>query len=122
MGLGDSEIDLSLTSFAIASLAVWRVTHLLNAEHGPWGLSAGLRQRAGQGLIGQALDCFYCLSIWVALPFVPWLTLQPASALVAWFGLSGAAILLNRFSDRTPPPATWHEDEPASPLNPENPP
>jgi len=111
VGLGDTEIDLSPTSFAIASLAVWRVTHLLNAEHGPWGLSAGLRQRAGQGIVGQALACFYCLSFWVALPFVPWLTLQPASALVAWFGLSGAAILLQRLSDRTPPPAAWHEDE-----------
>lgn len=115
MGLGDTEIDLSPTSFVIASLAVWRVTHLLNAEHGPWGWMAGLRQRAGSGLVGQVLDCFYCLSIWVALPFVPWLTRQPAAALVAWLGLSGAAILLQRFSDRTPPAASWHEDEPPPP-------
>jgi hypothetical protein len=104
-------MDLSPTSFVIAALAVWRVTHLLNAEHGPWDLSMKLRQRVGQGLIGQALACFYCLSFWVALPFVPWLTMQPASALVAWFALSGAAILMQRVSEPSPPPAAWHEEE-----------
>jgi len=104
-------MDFSLAAFAIASLAVWRVTHLLNAEQGPWGLCARLRQWAGQGLLGQALACFYCLSFWVALPLVPWLTMQPASALVAWFGLSGAAILLQRLSDRAPPAAAWHEED-----------
>jgi len=113
--MGHPEIDLSLTSFLIASLAVWRVTHLLNAEHGPWGLGMGLRRLAGKSLFGQALACFYCLSFWVALPFVPWLTRQPASAAVAWFGLSGAAILLQRLSDRRPPPAAWHEDDAPSP-------
>ena len=120
--MGHPEIELSLTSFVIASLAVWRVTHLLNAEHGPWGLGMGLRQWAGKGMLGQMLGCFYCLSFWVALPFVPWLTLHPASAAVAWFGLSGAAILLQRFSDRTPPVAAWHEDEPPPSGFPENPP
>jgi hypothetical protein len=104
-------MELSLTSFVIASLAVWRMTHLLNAEHGPWDLGVKLRQWAGPGQIGQALTCFYCLSFWVALPFVPWLTLQPAGALVVWFALSGAAILLQRVSDPSPPPAAWHEEE-----------
>lgn len=48
----------------------------------------------------------------VGAPVVPWLTLQPASALVAWAGLSGLAIVIERVSERAPPPAAWHEEPP----------
>jgi hypothetical protein len=37
--------------------------------------------------------------------------MQPASALVAWFALSGAAILMQRVSEPSPPPAAWREEE-----------
>jgi hypothetical protein len=43
-------------------LAVWRITHLLNAEDGPWEVVVRLRRIAGEGFWGQLLDCFYCLS------------------------------------------------------------
>src|SRR5690606_6645885 len=49
-------------------LAVWRVTHLLQAEDGPWDVVVRLRRAAGAGFFGRLLDCFYCLSLWVALP------------------------------------------------------
>lgn len=88
------------------------MTHLLHAEDGPWDLAARLRQAAGGGMAGRMVGCFYCLSVWVALPFVPWLTRDAAGAAVAWAGLSGAAILLERITDRSPPPAAWHEDPP----------
>ena len=52
----------------------------------------------------------YCLSVWVALPFVPWITRSPGSGLVVWAALSGAAIVVERLTDRSPPPAAWHED------------
>lgn len=94
----------------VASLAVWRVTHLLNAEDGPWDLAARLRARLGDGPLGRMLGCFYCLSVWVALPFVPWITRSPGSGLVVWAALSGAAIVVERLTDRSPPPAAWHED------------
>jgi len=32
-----------------------------------------LRKKAGDDFFGNLLDCFYCLSIWVALPFGLWL-------------------------------------------------
>lgn len=115
--MGNPEIDLSLSAFVIASLAVWRVTHLISNEHGPWGLGLALRKLAGNGMLGKMVGCFYCLSFWVALPCVPWLTRQPLTGLVAWFGLSGAAILLQRLTDRSPPPAAWHEDEEVPPAS-----
>jgi hypothetical protein len=103
--------------FLVASLAVWRVTHLLHAENGPWDLLARLRRRLGSGLLGSVLNCFYCLSVWVAAPFVPWVTCDLAGGLVVWAALSGAAIALERLGerlgDRPPPPALWHEEPPA---------
>jgi hypothetical protein len=99
--------------FLVASFAVWRVTHLLHAEDGPWDVLARLRRRVGGGPLGGALSCFYCLSVWVAAPFVPWVTGDLASGLVVWGALSGAAIALERLGDRSPPPALWHEEPPA---------
>lgn len=85
----------------VAVVCTWRVTHLLQAEDGPWDASLRLRRAVGNGVMGQILDCFYCLSLWVALPLT-WL-LHPASledALLLWPALSGAALLLQRACER----------------------
>lgn len=82
--------------FLLAVLAVWRITHLLAREDGPWDLVARLRQRVGDGFWGGLLDCFYCLSLWVALPFAPLLGSRWAGWGLYWLALSGAAILLDR--------------------------
>ena len=52
--------------FVVGVLATWRVTHLLVAEDGPADVVVRLRRRAGDGWIGEAMDCFYCLSVWTA--------------------------------------------------------
>ena len=36
-------------------LATWRVTHLLNAENGPWKIIARVRERAPNGVIHELL-------------------------------------------------------------------
>ena len=54
---------------ALATLGVWRLTHLLQAEDGPWDLAVRLRRAAGDGFAGKLLDCFDCLSLWIAAPF-----------------------------------------------------
>jgi hypothetical protein len=53
-------------SFAVAVLATWRVTHLLANEDGPADVIFRLRRRLGEGFIGSLMDCFNCMSIWVA--------------------------------------------------------
>ena len=50
-------------------LGVWRITHLFYAEDGPWDIFVRLRKLAGSGFWGKLLDCFYCLSLWIAVPF-----------------------------------------------------
>jgi hypothetical protein len=85
--------------FGLAALAAWRVTHLLAAEDGPAGIVARARSRLGSGPAGELADCFGCLSIWVAVPLVPFVTRRRAEAVVCWLALSGAAFLAERLTE-----------------------
>jgi O-antigen ligase len=96
--------------FVMASLAVWRLTHLLNAEDGPWRMLARLRKVVGVGFWGDLMDCFYCLSLWIAVPFAVWLGGGWTQWLLSWLAISGAAILLERAT--TPVQPAWFEDSP----------
>ncbi len=82
--------------FSIAVLTTWRVTHLLANEDGPAGILARFRARLGDGLAGQLMDCFQCLSLWVALPVGMSFCRAPRDRLMVGLALSGAACLLER--------------------------
>jgi len=94
-------------------LAVWRITHLLNGEDGPWDMFVHLRQFVGDGFWGELLDCFYCLSLWVAIPFTWLVGTEWQEWLFLWPALSGGAILLERITnqDLTTPTITYLENE-----------
>lgn len=97
----------------IGTLTVWRLSHLLNAEDGPWDLLHKLRAATGTGLWGRLLDCFYCLSLWIALPVAWLLGTGLEQRLFLWPALSGGAILLERASRRDGAiPAPYVEGEP----------
>jgi hypothetical protein len=97
--------------FIVGTLAVWRLTHLLAAEDGPFYLLARLRQRLGAGFWGGLMDCFYCLSIWIAIPFAIRLGGSWIERLVICLALSGAATLVNRVVDRfVPEPPVFFEE------------
>lgn len=81
---------------ALAVLAVWRVTHLLAAEDGPGDILVKLRARLGRSFAGQLMDCFYCLSLWIAAPAALYITRNWLDWLVVWLALSGGACLLER--------------------------
>jgi hypothetical protein len=89
-------------------LGVWRITHLLQAEDGPWRIVVRLRQIAGNTFWGELLDCFYCLSLWIAAPFALGLGTGWKDRLLLWPALSAAAILLERIT--TPAVAAFSED------------
>ena len=94
---------MSPTRLALATLAVWRLTHLLALEDGPFDAIVRLRRALDASSAGRLLDCFQCLSMWIAIPFA--LALAPGwtDRCLAWLGLSGAACLLERLG--TPPVA-----------------
>jgi hypothetical protein len=99
--------------FLLSILCVWRVTHLLHAEDGPWDLLFRLRRAAGSGFAGKLLDCFYCLSLWVAAPLALLVAKTRMERLLWWPALSAGAILLERWtlSRAGEVPALYFEDE-----------
>jgi Protein of unknown function (DUF1360) len=99
-------------SLIVGILCVWRVTHLLNAEDGPGDIFVRFRRLLGSGIVGQLFDCFYCLSLWVALPFSLWLADLWRERILFCLAFSGGACLLERFTQRAGGefPAAYAED------------
>jgi len=91
-------------------LAVWRITHLLAKEDGPFDAVVLLRKKAGSGFWGKLMDCFYCLSIWISLPFGIGLGAVWWEQLLYWFAISGAACLLENITDKNAEPFFYKED------------
>jgi hypothetical protein len=85
--------------FVVAALAAWRLTHLFAKEDGPADAIVRGRARLGDGIVGRLLDCFYCLSVWIAAPLALLVCREPLDRLVTWIALSGAACLLERITD-----------------------
>jgi hypothetical protein len=81
-------------------LCVWRITHLFQAEDGPWDIIIRIRKALGNGFWGELLDCFYCLSLWVSVPFAYFLGDTRIEQLLLWPALSAGAILVERLTNR----------------------
>ena len=80
----------------LAVLATWRLTHLLASEDGPGDIIFRFRTLLGQTLVGKLMDCFNCLSLWIAAPLALYVSRQPVEWLMSWLAVSGAACLLER--------------------------
>ena len=87
---------MDITYFILSVFAAWRITHLLSKEDGPFDLVYLLRKKAGAGFFGSLLDCFYCVSVWVAFPFGLWLGNFWWQKLLCWMALSGMVCLLEQ--------------------------
>lgn len=87
--------------FVLAVLATWRVTHLLAAEDGPGDIVIRFRALLGQSLAGRLMDCFYCLSIWIAAPAALFVTRHWLDWIMVWLAISGAACLLERIGQQS---------------------
>ena len=87
--------------FIVAVLATWRVTHLLASEDGPAELIVKFRALLGKSLAGKLMDCFQCLSLWIAAPAALFVTRQFLDWLLVWLALSGAACLLERLGNES---------------------
>ncbi len=93
---------MALYPFVLGVLGTWRVTHLLQAEDGPFDLVVRLRAWVGDGVVGRALDCFSCLSLWVATPFAFGIGSRWTERGLLVLAFSGGAILLDRATIRAP--------------------
>ena len=97
--------------FLAAILAVWRVTHLIVVEDGPWDVLRRTRavlQRVG---LERLVNCFLCCSVWVAIPFTLLVTRGWETAAIVLPALSGGAILLERATREPDDAAAWIESK-----------
>jgi hypothetical protein len=98
--------------FALGVLATWRVTHLFIAEDGPAGILSRLREFVARGFLRGLLGCFYCLSLWTAIPFCLLVGRSVTEQVLLWPALSAAAIMVENLSARlgSAPPALYFEE------------
>ena len=95
------------TRIVLASLATWRLAHLVAEEDGPANVIARTRARAGTSQLGELMDCFYCLSLWAAVPFALITAPRRRDVPLTWLALSGAACLLERTTS-VPEKGAWN--------------
>ena len=85
----------------VGTLGIWRVTHLVTVEEGPFHVFAWLRMCAARrpGSYGQELlGCHYCASLVVAAPVATLLASDWRYGLILWPALSAGAVLLERYA------------------------
>jgi hypothetical protein len=82
--------------FTLSALAVYRVAFLVAREDGPWGVFRRLRYTLKDSVGGRLFGCVNCLSVWIALPLSLFVGSSLVERLIAWWALSGAAVLADR--------------------------
>ena len=86
--------------FVLAVLATWRITHLLANEDGPADIIVRVRARLGRGVLGSLMDCFNCLSLWIAAPAAFLVSRRPLLWVLSWLAISDGACLLERLGEK----------------------
>ena len=81
--------------FIMLLLAIWRFTHLISLEDGPFHIFEKLRY-----LNNKPFSCFYCLSMWTSFLPAVYFSSDFITLIIYWFALSGGAIILEKLSDR----------------------
>lgn len=81
--------------YLLAMLAVWRLTHLIYTEAGPWNIMVFFRSFVARSIFSNLITCFYCLSLWVAVPFAYYLSHSWISGFVGCLALSAVAIFIH---------------------------
>ena len=110
MQSGNSTGTMRFYWLIIGTLAAWRVTHLLSAEDGSWEIVVRIRKTMGGGFAGRLLDCFNCLSLWVAIPFAFFVGESARERFYLWLAFSGGAILLERITSSEAAPLPYIEE------------
>ena len=88
------------------------MAHLLAEEDGPADAVVRVRARLGDSQAGALMDCFQCVSVWVAAPLTYSVVRRPRDAPVTWLALSGAACLLERITAADDPGLEASRTEP----------
>lgn len=59
---------MSILTFFLLSLGLWRVSKLITDEDGPFDIFANMRARLSQSSwVGRGVRCIWCVSFWLGL-------------------------------------------------------
>jgi hypothetical protein len=89
-----------LERYLVLVIVVWRLTHLISAEDGPFDLILKLRQKAGDSFFGKLMDCFYCLSIWIGAAAALYESRKPQEIIILALYYSGTSLLLEKLTNK----------------------
>jgi Protein of unknown function (DUF1360) len=89
-----------IEKYFILVIVVWRITHLIASEDGPFEIIFKIRKMFGETFFGKLMDCFYCLSIWVGLIAALSISSQIKEILLLTLYYSGASILLEKQTNK----------------------
>ena len=102
---------MQLVPFVAGVLAVWRLSHLVVEEDGPWDVFLHLRNGVRRIGFGRLFGCFLCFSVWAAVPFALLLGTRWQEVVLLVPALSGGAILLERATQSPFDPPAWVEEQ-----------
>jgi hypothetical protein len=88
--------------YFVITIIVWRITHLISSEDGPFDIIIRFRKLLGESFWGKLMDCFYCLSIWIGLLCACVEANGIREGIILTLYYSGSAILLEKLTDKTP--------------------
>src|SRR5947208_4834105 len=90
---------MTALDFIIICFCVYRVSHLISQEDGPFEIIFKFRKLLGKSWLGKLMDCFYCISIWFALFFTFIFVKDEIGKIVLEsFAISGAAIAIHKIT------------------------
>ncbi len=90
----------TLEKYFIIIVVVWRLTHLISAEDGPFDLIIKLRKLFGNSFFGKLMDCFYCLSIWIGFACACYAGNNLKEIIILTLYYSGTSILLEKLTNK----------------------
>lgn len=92
------EAAISIFSFALASLAVYRISRMITDEEGPFRAFTWLRGLARPDTwIGRGLECIMCVSFWIALPIALYIG---GDWLLTWPALSAITVVIRKWEQK----------------------
>jgi hypothetical protein len=90
----------AIVKYFVMVIVVWRLTHIICAEDGPFDLIFKLRKLLGNSFFGKLMDCFYCLSIWIGLLCALYEGDQIMEIIILTLFYSGASLLLEKLTNK----------------------
>jgi len=87
-------------AFALAALAVYRLSRMITDEEGPFAVFTALRGLfPPTNWIGRGMECIMCVSVWIALPVALWVD-WPGDWWLTWLALSAVTTIIRKWEQK----------------------